>query len=106
MNKEELLSLSHTIFMIMCNQAKESGQKPKLLNSIAFSEYNKNLNLNLHSADAILLTALINQNITNTFYGNVIEYETPKTEYANDNHEYEVTKVGNRYIIEEHSKTK
>lgn len=103
MDINDIFNLSTNLFKIICS--KNDIQKPKLLTNIAFSEYNKDLNLDPTSPVAFLLTSNINDLIVRNFYNNVVEYEEPTKEYVANSEEYEIYKQGNLYEIEEHHKT-
>lgn len=77
-NVDRIYSLGINIFKEMASENNN-----QLLQNVAFSKYNEYLNLNPLGRDALLITAVINNNIINKFYKDQFEFEESIIEEEN-----------------------
>lgn len=83
-NPSELLSLAHFVYIQMINEYKnQKVKRPKLLQSIAFTKYNDDLNLDPIDPVAVFITSYLNDRIIRDYYSNRFEYEDIPKETQN-----------------------
>ena len=110
-NASKIYEIANHIISIELQKFKETKEKPKMINNIAFTEYNESLKLDPVSPEAMLLTSYINNWIIETFHNDfikdVVKYEEPTTDYVENPEEWKIKEMPNGlYQFECHSRTK